>query len=88
MLKRIQLPNKVYDVLKIVALIIVPVTILISSLGDIWGLPYQDQIVKTLGAIDVFLGSLLEISSANYNRQQQANYEIPEPEIDESEAKG
>lgn len=88
MLKRIQLPNEVYDVLKIVALIIVPVTILISSLGDIWGLPYQDQIVKTLGAIDVFLGSLLEISSANYNRQKRANYTVPEPEINESEAEG
>lgn len=82
---KIQLPNKVYDVLKVVALIIVPVTILISSLGDIWGLPYQDQIVKTLGAIEVFLGSLLEISSANYRK---SNYLIPQPKIDESEAEG
>lgn len=82
---KIKLPNKVYDVLKVVALIIVPVTILISSLGDIWGLPYQDQIVKTLGAIEVFLGSLLEISSANYRK---SNYLIPQPKIDESEAEG
>lgn len=85
MLDKIQLPNKVYDVLKVVALIIVPVTILISSLGDIWGLPYQVQIVKTLGAIEVFLGSLLEISSANYRK---SNYLIPQPKIDESEAEG
>lgn len=69
MLDKIQLPDKVYDVLKIVALVIVPLTILISSLGDIWGLPYKDQIVKTLAAIDVFIGSLLEVSCINYNKK-------------------
>lgn len=70
MLDKIQLPDKVYDVLKIVALVIVPLTILISSLGDIWGLPYKDQIVKTLAAIDVFIGSLLEVSCINYNKKK------------------
>ena len=88
MLDRIQLPNKVYDILKIIALLILPFTVFFTSLGDIWGLPYQDQIVKTLGAIEVFVGSLLQISSANYNRQQRANYEVPQQEIDESEAEG
>ena len=70
MLDKIQLPDKVYDVLKIVALVIVPLTILISSLGDIWGRPYKDQIVKTLAAIDVFIGSLLEVSCINYNKKK------------------
>ena len=71
MLDKIKLPDKVYDVLKVVALIIVPLTVLISSLGDIWGLPYQTQIVKTLAAIDVFVGSLLEISSVNYHKNKE-----------------
>lgn len=70
MLDKIQLPDKVYDVLKIVAFVVVPLTILISSLGDIWGLPYKDQIVKTLAAIDVFIGSLLEVSCINYNKKK------------------
>ena len=71
MLDKIKLPDKVYDILKVVALIIVPLTVLISSLGDIWGLPYQTQIVKTLAAIDVFIGSLLEISSVNYHKNKE-----------------
>lgn len=71
MLDKIVLPNKVYDVLKVISLVIVPLSILISSLGDIWGLPYKEQIVKTLAAIDVFIGSLLVISSANYNKKKE-----------------
>lgn len=70
MLDKIQLPDKVYDVLKVIALVIVPLTVLISSLGDIWGLPYREQIVKTLAAIDLFIGSLLEVSSINYNKKK------------------
>lgn len=71
MLDKIKLPDKVYDVLKVVALIVVPLTVLISSLGDIWGLPYNVQIVKTLAAIEVFIGSLLEISSVNYRKSKE-----------------
>ena len=70
MLEKIQLPDKVYDVLKVIALVIVPLTVLVSSLGDIWGLPYREQIVKTLAAIDLFIGSLLEVSSINYNKKK------------------
>lgn len=88
MLDRIQLPDKVYDVLKVIALIVLPLSEFISTLGGIWGLPYTDKIVQTLVAINVFLGAILSISSANYNRQKRANYTVPEPEINESEAEG
>lgn len=59
--------NKVYNVLKWIALILLPaVSTLIMSLGDIWGLPCKEQICLTITAIDTFLGALLAISTASY----------------------
>ena len=40
------------------------------ALAGIWGLPYGEQVVGTITAIDTFLGVLLGISSANYNKAQ------------------
>lgn len=62
--------NKVYDVLKWVALIVLPaIAILYESLAGIWGLPYAEQIPATITAIDLFLGVLLGVSNAAYNKK-------------------
>ena len=62
-----KLPDKVYDVLKWFALIVLPaVGTLYFALAGIWGFPYGEEIVGTITAIDAFLGTLLGISSANY----------------------
>lgn len=66
------LSNKVYDVLKWVALILLPATgTLYFALSGIWGLPYGEQIVGTITAIDTFLGAILGISSINYNKSNE-----------------
>lgn len=63
------LNNKVYDVLKWVALILLPAAgTLYFALSGIWGLPYGEQIVGTITAIDTFLGAILGISTINYNK--------------------
>lgn len=63
------LSNKVYDVLKWVAQILLPALgTLYFALASIWGFPYGEQIIGTITAVDVFLGGLLGISSANYNK--------------------
>lgn len=36
------------------------------------GLPYGEEIVGTITAVDTFLGVLLGISTANYNKQNGA----------------
>lgn len=60
--------NKTYDILKYVAQIVLPaVGTLYFALASIWGLPYGEQIVGTITAIDAFLGALLRISSNHYN---------------------
>ena len=62
--------NKIYDVLKWVALIVLPaIAVLYASLAEIWGFPYAEQIPETITAIDLFLGVVLGISSANYNKK-------------------
>ena len=66
--------NKLYDVLKWIALIALPaVGTLYFALSSIWGLPYGEQIVGTITAIDVFLGALLGISTAQYNKGVKGN---------------
>lgn len=62
-------PNKVYDILKWVALILLPaVGALYFGLSQIWGFPYGEEIVGTISIIDTFLGALLGISTMNYDK--------------------
>lgn len=68
--------NKIYDILKFIAQIILPALgTLIFSISTIWGIPYAEQIVGTITAIDVFLGVVLGISSVNYKKEDNNNGE-------------
>ena len=61
--------NKLYDVLKWIAQILLPAAAtLYFALSQIWGLPYGEEIVGTITAFDAFLGALLGISSLSYKR--------------------
>ena len=65
-----KLNNKVYDVLKWIALILLPALgTLYFALAGIWGFPYAEQIVGTITAIDTFLGVLLGISNNSYKKE-------------------
>lgn len=68
--------NKTYDALKFIAQVVLPaVGTLYLTLGSIWTgvieLPYPEQISATIMAVDTFLGVLLGISSANYNKAKE-----------------
>ena len=64
------LPNKLYDVLKWVALIALPaLSVFYATLAHIWNLPYATQIPLTIDAIDVFIGALIGISQININKE-------------------
>ena len=66
-----KLTNKAYDVLKFIAQILLPALgTLYFALAKIWGFPYAAEIVGTISAVDAFLGALLGISTANYNKEQ------------------
>ena len=62
--------NKVYDVLKWIAMYLLPALgTLYFALAGIWGLPYGEQIVGTITAIDTFLGVILGSSTTQYNKR-------------------
>ena len=62
--------NKLYDILKYIAQIGLPAgATLYYALSAIWGLPYGEQIVGTITAVDTFLGTLLMISSSAYRKE-------------------
>lgn len=66
-----KLSNKTYDILAWIGKIVLPaLSVLYATIGKIWSLPYTEQIPLTIMAIDVFLNSLLGISSANYYKDQ------------------
>ena len=62
--------NKVYDILKWIALFLLPaIGTLYFALAGIWGFTYGEQVVGTITAIDTFLGVVLGISTARYNKR-------------------
>lgn len=64
-----KLSNQVYDVLKWIAQYFLPaIGALYFALSTIWGLPYGEQIVGTITAVDACLGVILGISTATYNQ--------------------
>lgn len=68
------LSDKTYSLLKWIALILLPALgTLYFALASIWGLPFGEQIVGTITAIDTFLGAILGISTNNYKKNGGTN---------------
>ena len=62
--------NKVYNVLKWFAMIVLPAfATLYMGLANTWGLPYAEEIPATITLIDTFLGTVLMISTSQYNKR-------------------
>ena len=67
-----KLNNKTYDILKFVAQILLPaIGTLYFALAGIWNFPYGEEIVGTITALDTFLGAILGLSSASYNKEEK-----------------
>jgi hypothetical protein len=67
--KKMVFSNKTYDILKWVALVGTNAfSVLIITLGKIWGWSYAEAIAGTISAIGTCIGACLQISSANYKR--------------------
>ena len=61
--------DRTYQVLKWIALILLPALgTLYFAIAQIWGLPYAEQIVGTITAVDTFLGCLLGVSTSSYKK--------------------
>lgn len=64
--------NKVYDILKWVALVALDaVGLFYKTIAVIWGLPLGDEVMATCAALSVLIGALIGISSAQYNKKAE-----------------
>lgn len=61
--------NRTYDILKLIAQIILPAIGTCFVIASIWGLPHAEQVVGTVTALDTLLGTMLSISSMKYNKE-------------------
>ena len=67
-----KMTNKTYDIMKFVAQIVLPAAgTLYFALANIWGLPMGEEVVGTITAVDAFLGAILGISTAQYNKDAE-----------------
>ena len=65
-----KISNKTYDILKWVALYLLPALgTLYFAIASIWGLPAGDKVVGTITALDTVLGVILGISTSQYKKQ-------------------
>lgn len=83
--------NRTYDILKYVALIVLPaLQVFWLTIGKIWNISYTVEIGATIGAVALLLGTLLGVSTNNYladkeqdNFNADAFEELYEAEEDE-----
>ena len=69
--------NKVYNVLKWIAMIVLPaLATLYLGLSNVWGLPYGEEVSTTITLVNTFLGTVLMISTNQYNKRVDVNENI------------
>lgn len=67
-----KLPDKLYDILKWVTMIVLPaLATAYVGLASIWGWPFADEVAKTTAVVCTLLGALLGISTAEYNKTKE-----------------
>ena len=65
------LNDKVYNVLKWIALIVLDAFgNAYEQLADVWNLPYGTEVMRTCSILSVLLGALIGISTYNYNKNK------------------
>lgn len=73
---KLKISNKTYDILKWIAMYLLPALgTLYFALANIWGLPYGEEIVGTITALDTFLAVILGISNSSYLKEQKSKGE-------------
>lgn len=65
------LSNKAYDVLKWIALVLLPaLAALYIGLASLWHLPNPEGVAGTVSLVDTFLGIVLHLNSNSYAKTQ------------------
>lgn len=65
-----KMSNATYDAFKWIAQIVLPAVITFyAAIGTIWNIPFTDATVATIAAINALLGTMLHVSTQQYNKQ-------------------
>lgn len=68
------LSNKIYDILKYVSQVFLPaLTVFVGVILKCFNIECTDVVITIMTAFDAFLGSVLMISSSNYNKTIENN---------------
>lgn len=68
-----KLPDKLYDVLKWIALIALPALgVFYFTIAKIWGLPYGAEITATFDAAALLIGTLIGVSQLSINKEKNS----------------
>ena len=63
--------NKVYDVLKYLALVVFDaIGVAYKGIAEVWNLPYSKEIMQTCVIVSIFIGTLIGISNYKYNKTE------------------
>lgn len=65
--------DKMYDTIKTIALLLVPVLTLASTLVNVWGVARADVWAATFAAIDVFVGAVVTVAKQIYERKEKTD---------------
>lgn len=77
-----QFSDRVYDILKWLSLVFFnAVGVLYKTLAAVWGLPYGEEVLTTCAAIALFIGALIGVSTAQYNKNNIGKHEPTYGEI-------
>lgn len=64
--------NKHYDILKWVAIIVIPaLAVLVGQVGNAFNWEFTKVSVEIINAIALFLGTILGVSNYNYKKEQE-----------------
>lgn len=79
-----QLPDHVYDILKWLSLVFFnAVGVLYKTLAAVWNLPYGEEVLTTCAAIALFIGALIGVSTAQYNKNNVGKHEPTYGKVEE-----
>lgn len=68
-IKEMKLNDTVYTILKWLCLVVLPsLGALYAGLAACWGWPYAEEIPTTIMLVEAFLGAILGVSTAQYNK--------------------
>jgi len=68
-----KMTDKTYNLLKWIAQIVLPALgTLWTGVAIAWHIGYIEEVLATITAVELFLGTILGISTANYNARKNA----------------